>query len=147
MGAVCPCQRRRGLRACTSRRLQEPSSIQSLPASFHAAFAMLMDAKGITVEKLAEETMLSERSITRYRNREQDSFSADTVAILCLGLGLDPILSFAMMEKAGIHLRDTPEDLTLKAVLMGLHTTPVMQVRAYLNEINYPRIRLWPQQQ
>ena len=121
--------------------------IQSLPGSFHAAFAMLMDAKGITVEKLAEETMLSERSITRYRNREQDSFSADTVAILCLGLGLDPILSFAMMEKAGIHLRDTPEDLTLKAVLMGLHTTPVMQVRAYLNEINYPRIRLWPQQQ
>lgn len=24
-------------------------------------------------------------------------------------------------------MRDTPEDLTLKAVLMGLHTTPVMQ--------------------
>ena len=34
MGAVCPCRHRRGLRACTSRLLQEPSSSSHCPQAF-----------------------------------------------------------------------------------------------------------------
>ncbi len=127
--------------------LQTSQTLMSLPGSFHETFAKLMDLKSITVEKLAEETMLSERSITRYRTEERYDYSADTVAILCIGLHLDPMLSMDLLRKAGILLRNTPEDLMVNAVLIGMHRFSVIDVAKYLKESRYPRIKSWPEPQ
>ena len=60
---------------------------------------------------------------------------------------LDPILSMELLDKAGITLKKTPEDLILKAVLMGVYTQSVAEVRKYLEEIQYARVGLWPKQE
>lgn len=104
-----------------------------------------MQAADIKPAQLAEETLMSERTIYRYQEIEREDYSADTVAVLCVGMHLDPLLSFALMQRAGIFLRDTPEDLILKAVLMGMYRMAVRQVRQYLCEINYPRVKNWPE--
>ncbi len=122
-------------------------TLLSLPGTFHETFARLMDIGNIRVEQLAEETMMSERSITRYRNEERGDYSADAVAVLCVGMHLDPLFSFDLLQKAGILLRNTPEDLVLKAILMGMHTAPVAEVRKYLSAIQYPRLKSWPTMQ
>ena len=119
----------------------------ALPATFHETFTVLMDAMGITVGELSEATMISERSITRYRSEERVRYSADTIAVLCIGMHLDPILSMELLDKAGITLKKTPEDLILKAVLMGVYTQSVAEVRKYLEEIQYARVGLWPKQE
>lgn len=87
---------------------------------------------------------MSERTIYRYQEEERSDYSVDTVAVLCVGMHLDPLLSFALMERAGIFLRNTPEDLIIKAVLMGMYQQSVVQVQAYLSEIHYPRVGKWP---
>ena len=116
----------------------------TLPPTFHDAFTKLMDISEVTVEELAEETMMSERSITRYRTEEKQEYAVDTVAVLCVGLHLDPLLSFELMQRAGIFLRNTPEDLVIKAILMGMYMTSVAEISKYLREIKYPRIKNWP---
>ena len=115
--------------------------LATLPGTFHEAFAAMMRAANIKPVQLAEETLMSERTIYRYQEVEREDYSADTVAVLCVGMHLDPMLSFALIQRAGIFLRDTPEDLILKAVLMGMYRMTVRQVRQYLCEINYPRIK------
>ena len=119
--------------------------LTTLPGTFHEAFAAMMRAADIKPTQLAEETLLSERTIYRYQEVEREDYSADSVAVLCVGMHLDPLLSFALMHRAGIFLRDTPEDLILKAVLMGMYRMTVRQVRQYLCEINYPRMKNWPE--
>ena len=119
--------------------------LTTLPGTFHEAFAAMMRAADIKPTQLAEETLLSERTIYRYQEVEREDYSADAVAVLCVGMHLDPLLSFALMQRAGIFLRNTPEDLILKAVLMGMYRMTVRQVRQYLCEINYPRMKNWPE--
>ena len=119
--------------------------LTTLPGTFHEAFAAMMRAADIKPTQLAEETLMSERTIYRYQEVEREDYSADAVAVLCVGMHLDPLLSFALMQRAGIFLRDTPEDLILKAVLMGMYRMTVRQVRQYLCEINYPRMKNWPE--
>lgn len=119
--------------------------LATLPGTFHEAFAAMMRAANIKPVQLAEETLMSERTIYRYQEVEREDYSADIVAVLCVGMHLDPLLSFALMQRAGIFLRDTPEDLILKAVLMGMYRMTVRQVRQYLCEINYPRVKNWPE--
>lgn len=119
--------------------------LTTLPGTFHEAFVAMMRAADIKPTQLAEETLLSERTIYRYQEVEREDYSADAVAVLCVGMHLDPLLSFALMQRAGIFLRDTPEDLILKAVLMGMYRMTVRQVRQYLCEINYPRMKNWPE--
>ena len=104
-----------------------------------------IEYRQIPVEQLAEETMLSERSITRYRTEERFDYSIDTVAVLCIGMRLDPLLSLDLIRKAGIMLRNTPEDLMINAVLMGMHRFSVLEVAKYLKMSQYPRIKNWPE--
>jgi len=80
----------------------------SLPCTFPETFARLMDIGNIRLEQLAEETMMLERSTTRYCNEERSKYSADAVAILCVGMHLDPLFSFDLLQKAGILLKNTP---------------------------------------
>ena len=125
--------------------MQTSKTLMSLPGTFHETFAKLMDLNDLTVEQLAEETMLSERSITRYRTEERFDYSIDTVAVLCIGMRLDPLLSLDLIRKAGIMLRNTPEDLMIHAVLMGMHKFSVLEVAKYLKLSQYPRIKNWPE--
>ena len=103
-----------------------------------------MREMGIKPTELAEETLMAERTIYRYQEVKRSDYNVDTVAVLCVGMHLDPLLSFALMERAGIFLRNTPEDLIVKAVLMGMYRMKVVQVQSYLSEIHYPRIEKWP---
>ena len=118
--------------------------LTALPGTFHGAFAMIMREMGIKPTELAEETLMAERTIYRYQEVERSDYNVDTVAVLCVGMHLDPLLSFALMERAGVFLRNTPEDLIVKAVLMGMYRMKVVQVQSYLSEIHYPRIEKWP---
>ena len=126
------------------RAMETSRMLTELPHTFHETFAKLMDLYRIKVEKLAEETLLSERSITRYRTKEADDYSVDKVAVLCVGMHLDPLFSLDLMRKAGILLRNTPADLVINAVLMGMHQYSVQEVSRYLKDCGYPRIKNWP---
>lgn len=118
--------------------------LKEMPSSFHEAFSWLMDCMEVTVGKLAEETMVSDRTIQRYRNEERKQYTADAVAVLCIGLHLDPLLSMALLERAGICWRNTPEDLILKVVLLGMYRMRVSEVRSYLKDLKYTRLDQWP---
>ena len=118
-------------------------TLSELPNNFHETFEWHMKKSNITLARMSEETAISERSITRYRTEEKDDLTIDRVTKICICLHLEPEFSFDMLEKAGIHLRKTPEDLMLKAVLLSLYACSVDQVGKYLEACGYPRIREW----
>ena len=107
-------------------------TLSELPNNFHETFEWHMKKSNITLARMSEETAISERSITRYRTEEKDDLTIDRVTKICICLHLEPEFSFDMLEKAGIHLRKTPEDLMIKAVLLGLYACSVDQVSKYL---------------
>ena len=118
-------------------------TLSELPNNFHETFEWHMKNSNVTLAKMSEETAISERNITRYRTEEKDDLTIDRVAKICICMHLEPELSFDMLEKAGIHVRKTPEDLMLKAVLLGMYACSVDQVGKYLEACGYPRIKEW----
>lgn len=119
-------------------------TLMALPGSFHGSLTELMKKFGIKRKDLVENSGYGESTVDRYCRKERDDYTADAVAVLCVALHFDPIYSFDLMQKAGIYLRNTPEDLMLKAVLMGLYNASVSDVRGYLASIGYKRVTEWP---
>ena len=126
-----------------SHAVKVAKTLSELPNSFHETFEWHMKKSSVTLEKMSEETAISERNITRYRTEEKDGLTIDRVAKICICMHLEPELSFDMLEKAGIHVRKTPEDLMIKAVLLGMYACSVDQVGKYLEACGYPRIKEW----
>lgn len=122
---------------------EDDDDVTVLNTPIEHSYPVASDQKD-SLAKLAEETLLSERSITRYRTKEADDYSVDKVAVLCVGMHLDPLFSLDLMRKAGILLRNTPADLVINAVLMGMHQYSVQEVSRYLKDCGYPRIKNWP---
>lgn len=126
-----------------SHAVRVAKTLSELPNNFHETFEWHMKKNNVTLARMSEETAISERNITRYRTEEKDNLSIDRVAKICICLHLEPEFSFDMLEKAGIHLRKTPEDLMIKAVLLGMYACSVDQVGKYLETCRYPRIKEW----
>lgn len=126
-----------------SHAVKVARTLSELPGTFRETFEWHMKKCKVTLARMSEETALSERSITRYRTEEKDDLTIDRVAKICICMHLEPEFSFDMLEKAGIHLRKTPEDLMIKAVLLGMYACSVNQVGKYLEACKYPRLKEW----
>ncbi len=78
-----------------------------LPGNFSRTLIYHMDRKGVSLEKLAEKSLVSERSITTYRTDLTAKPERNTVLALCIGLKLHPSLTMDMLDKAGYNLFKT----------------------------------------
>ncbi|GAB2022110.1 hypothetical protein RyT2_11840 [Pseudolactococcus yaeyamensis] len=79
----------------------------NIQTSYGKALKYLMMWKKMTVEELAEQTLLAPETISRMRNRNVSKPNLKSVVAICVGLELPSHLSHKLIELAGHTLRLT----------------------------------------
>lgn len=77
---------------------------QEPPNNFSEALIFFMEERNITVERLADETGLSEKTIQRLRNNPEIRPTLETVIAICVGLHLDAYSGDTLVYLAGYRL-------------------------------------------
>lgn len=109
--------------------------MRSLPGSFCATLKAHMKRIGITVEKLAEDSLIGAKTIQRLRNEENYLPKLNTVVSICIGLHLNPIFSDDMLKKAGFSPRATDEYTAYKFLLNAGYQKDIFECNEILEEI------------
>ena len=123
------------------REVKEASEImEKLPVSFHQALITLMEWRGITVEELAEKSLVQPRTIQRMRNVPNYNRKLETVIALCFGLQLHPHISTTLIEKAGYRLTSGEQSVTYSHLLATAYRSTIHEVNEYLEVAGYPRL-------
>jgi DNA-binding Xre family transcriptional regulator len=110
----------------------------NLPNGFSAALIWLMEQRDITEERLAETARVSSKTIQRMRTNAVKEYEPGTVVAVCVGLQLFPRISYKMLDKAGIAIRDTERDYLYSHILDTLYKSPIYECNKLLEAANYP---------
>lgn len=106
--------------------------LTALPNNFPDALVKLMSWRGITVERLAETSAISPKTIQRLRNQTDYNTTLETVIAICIGLNLPPVLSQALIEKSGYMLKNTETHLTYRFLLDGCYSYSIFECNEML---------------
>ena len=72
---------------------------------FGYTLKQLMKWNGVSVQALADRSLVSTKTIQRMRNREDYQASIETIIALCIGMQLPPPVSHRFLELAGYQIR------------------------------------------
>ena len=108
---------------------------RSLPNNFGDTLIAHMKRKQLTVEQLAERSLISSRQIARYRASHVPKISLSTVVCLCVGLKLHPLLSFDLVAKAGYTLINTTEHTAYKIILTSMTNRSIHECNLCLQQL------------
>jgi len=109
-----------------------------LPNSFGSSLIMLMRWRRITVEKLAEKSLLSPKTIQRMRNNHNQQWDIEFIVAVCVGLQLPPYISMPLIEKAGLRIRANSKDILYAYLLATHYQSPIFEFNEYLEAVGYP---------
>ncbi|MBQ9008924.1 MAG: hypothetical protein IJ088_06300 [Clostridia bacterium] len=93
---------------------------------FHKAFSDLVHTR-TSAEKLAAATTIPLRRILDLMQSEREGYCLDEVIMLCIGLHLEPPLSLALVEKAGLSFAEGDGDYR-RAILCCLFRDSVPEL-------------------
>lgn len=85
--------------------------------SFYDAFKHIMRAYGFSCKKLADTSLISEETISRYRNGRAKPSKA-TLVQLCFGMKLPYEVSDELLKKGGIYIHTSFNDDVVYSVLL-----------------------------
>lgn len=116
--------------------------LDNLPRSFPRALCYVMDLVDVTIERLAEASQISDRTISRYRTGKAKSYSEDKIVAMCVAMRLPFWLSRELIKAAGVGLSETPRQRTYAMVLECMYTASVDEVQAVLSSYGEEALRL-----
>lgn len=117
-------------------KLMEESRIYSqLPTNYHTCLKMVREWKDVTFGELAERTMLSERTIRRIVNGEEQG-SLNSLILICLGLHLPPKISNHIINNSpfSLNFHNNNSHIWYDFVLTHLYPQSMGEIRAFLQE-------------
>lgn len=118
------------------------SILDELPRSFPKALCYTMKLAHMTIEKLAEASQVSDRTISRYRTGQTDTYSEDKVVAMCIAMKLPPWLSRELIEKAGFRLAETRRQRTCAMILECMYTASLDEVQEWLESFGDEALKL-----
>ena len=88
----------------------------------------------ITEEQLAEDALTSVKKIQRMRTNPSYPKNLESVIAVCIGMGLPPELSYALIDRSGYTLRvaDIEKHLYYKFFINHMYTSTVRECNEYL---------------
>ncbi len=120
-----------------SSREQQIARLESAP-SFHEALTDLIRTRS-SVRALARESMLPEERVKVLCESEMDHYRLDEVFALCIGLHLEPYLSYPLIKKANVTFRENKDGSDIsyrRAMLCCLFKESVPQICQYIDTQN-----------
>ena len=97
-----------------------------------------MKRKGITVEQLAENSLVSSKQIQRFRNDPCISVSMRRVVGLCIGLKLHPILALDLITKAGLSFNTSIAHNAYFSLLVSMTNSSIYECNSMLEQMGIP---------
>jgi hypothetical protein len=108
--------------------------LRSLPGSFCATLKAHMERAGVTVEELAEASLLARKTIQRMRTEEEHTPKLSSIVAVCIGLHINPVFSDDLLRKAGIAPRATNEYISYKCLLSTWYQKDIFECNELLAE-------------
>ena len=136
---------RNGSTTSAERKKARDRLVAGIPLSFSDALVYLMKDHGegkVTVEKLAEASLLSRITVSRLRNEERAAYPLDIVIALCIGLHLPPWLSTILLEKAHLTIHRYGKLGYYGEILDCFFMDSVREVQDFLEKNGYPKLKL-----
>jgi len=120
---------------------------QEPPNNFNDAVVFYMDNRGITVEELASETGLSERTIRRMRTDENNQPTLESIIAFSVGLSLSTYQSDELLYLAGYSLSPKALHRAYSLCLDMAITSSVEDCNYFLIQLGYkPLTKLYDKQ-
>jgi DNA-binding Xre family transcriptional regulator len=108
--------------------------MQNLPNSFSGTIKELMKWKDVTVESLANDSLIGPKTIQRLRNDEDYETTLETIIALCIGLHLPPIASTYLIDKSKFSLKVTEQHLTYRFLLTSYYSHSIYDCNKLLTD-------------
>ena len=112
--------------------------LDTLPGSFGKSLILLMKWRKMTVEKLAEKSLLSVSTVQRMRNDRNRLWEMELIIAVCVGLQLPPYISTPLLEKAGYRTKTDERSITYAHLLATHFMSPIYEFNEYLEAVGYP---------
>lgn len=106
--------------------------LRAVPATLSGTLVAHMKRLNITVEKLAERSLLHTKTIQRMRNNEGYQPELATIVAVCIGLQLNPVLSADMIRKSGNTFRATEEHIIYQMLLNSYYQNSIYECNEVL---------------
>lgn len=113
------------------------SVLQTLPRIFTTALISLMEWKNKSVEALASDSGVSDRTIRRMRNEESYETTVESIIAICVGLQLPPEVSYALIDISTCSLNNSEKHLTYRFILNSKYTHTIYDCNALLRRLGY----------
>jgi len=111
--------------------------LKGLPNTFNESLSILMKWRGISVQDLAEKSLLSTKTIQRLRNEHDYECSIETVMALCFGLQLHPSISDHLLANSGHAMKVGEKHVTYNHLRTTRYTCPIQEINEYLETVGY----------
>jgi hypothetical protein len=92
----------------------------------------------MTVERLAEKSLLSVSTIKRMRTELDRQWEMEHVIAVCVGLQLQPYISMPLLERAGHRIKTGEKDITYAHLLATHYKSTIFEFNEYLEAVGYP---------
>jgi len=113
---------------------EEMQIYNKLPNSYLDSLKIVRDWRKMTYKDLAEQTMLSERTIRRIFKGEEAG-SINSIILICLGLNLPPIISSHIIRTSPFDLNlSNPSHMWYQFALTHLYAKSIDEIRDFLQE-------------
>ena len=116
--------------------------LDNLPRSFPKALCYVIDLVDVTIERLAEASQISDRTISRYRTGKVKSYSEDKIVAMCVAMKLPPWLSRELIKVAGFRLAETARQRTCAMILECMYTASLDEVQEWLESFGDEALKL-----
>ncbi len=114
-------------------------ALQRYPGSFSETLVQLMKDKKLSVKKLADGSLVGEKTIQRLRNNEEYPTTKQTVLGLCYGLKLTIPEAEMLLSKTDFSLKGTsPENNAYRCTLGSCAELSIYEVNEMLEANGYP---------
>ena len=115
----------------------EEAYIRDFPLSFKEAFDKVRKQNGFSIERMAEELNMTDRTLMRWLDNPEGKITADFIMMVTLILKLPDWLSDLLFDRAYLHLsRSNKRHLAFRHIQRALWMDGIDKANEYLKEKN-----------
>lgn len=123
----------RGLKELMDGAKDKSNALRRYPGSFAETLVQLMKSRKLSNKKLADLSLVGEKTIQRLRNDEEYPGSKQTVLALCVGMSLSPPEAKDLFDKSDFKLNTQKhDDYIYMCVLMSCSGNSIYAVNEML---------------
>ena len=102
---------------------------------------MLIEHRDVTLEELAADSGIDEKTIRRIKDGKTSNPSIKTLIAICIGLKLHPCLSKDLIKKSNYNLDAiSQENIAYTNILGTMYNKSIDEINEYLESISQERL-------